>query len=325
MDLNLDLSSFGQSNDTSVSESTVYDVLILGGGPAALNAALYAARKKMSVAIVTEDIGGQILQSASIENWIGDVELKSNSLINRFYHHVEQFDISITKNTKVVSMELEGSIKKATCTNDKTYQAKSVIVATGKSPRPLNVPGEQEFVGRGVAYCTTCDGPVFANKKVAVIGGGNSGVEGAIDLASYAKQVTIVQNLSELTADAVLQDVVKDNAVIDAVYDSVVVRIEGTDSVEKLVLKNTKTDEEYTLEVDGVFVEIGLLPASSFVSDKIKENNGEIIIDNKCATEIPGVFAAGDVTTVPYKQVVIAAGEGAKAALSAFNYVVTQG
>lgn len=323
MDLTLDLSAFS-SCETELLESTIYDVLIIGGGPAALNAALYTARKKMNVGIITVDFGGQITQSSSIENWLGDLDTKSNTLVNRFYHHIESFKIPVAKNTRVTSTELEGKIKKVVCNNNKTYQAKSIIIATGKSSRPLNVPGEQEFVGRGVAYCTTCDGPVFTDKKVVVVGGGNSGVEGAIDLISYAKHVTIIQNLSELTADAVLTEKALGNSRVDAIYDSVVVRIEGTNNVERIVLKNTNTNEEFAVETDGIFVEIGLLPASDFAPDSIKEANGEIKISADCSTSIAGVFAAGDVTTVPYKQVVIAAGEGAKAALSAFNYIITQ-
>lgn len=323
MDLKIDLSSFTHS-ETELSESTVYDVLIIGGGPAALNAALYAARKKLNVGLITEDIGGQITQSSSIENWLGDLDTKSNTLVNRFYHHVEHFNIHIVKNTRVLSSELESSIKKIICNNKKIYQAKAIIIATGKSPRPLNVPGEQEFIGRGLAYCTTCDGPVFEDKHVVVVGGGNSGVEGAIDLLSYAKHVTIIQNLSELTADAILTDKVLTHSRINTIYDAIVVRVEGKDTLERIVLKNTKTNEEFSLETDGVFVEIGLLPASNFVSDLIKDTNGEIRIEADCSTQIAGVFAAGDVTTVPYKQVVIAAGEGAKAALSAFNYLITQ-
>ena len=322
MDLNINLASFS-SSEKSVSENEIYDVLIIGGGPAALNAVLYTARKKLNVAVVTDDIGGQIATSSSIENWIGDVDIASSELVNRFYAHVQKFKVPMKKNTKVTSIAHEDIVKKVVCTDGKTYQAKAIIVATGKSPRPLGVPGELEFIGKGVAYCTTCDGPVFVNKKVVVVGGGNSGVEAAIDMLSYASEVVIVQNLSELTADPVLMDKVLNDDRVSVVYDSVCVRVEGKDGVERLIVKNTKTDKEETINTDGIFVEIGLIPASNFVSDMIKNKTGEIEINIDCSTKIAGIFAAGDVTTVPFKQVVIAAGEGAKAALAVYNYVIT--
>lgn len=322
MDFQIDLASFSSSEHT-VLENEIYDVLVIGGGPAALNAVLYAARKKLKVAVITDDIGGQIVTSSSIENWIGDIDIKSSVLVNRFYDHVQQFDIPIKKNTKVTSITHEELIKQISCTDGKTYQAKSIIVATGKSPRPLGIPGEKEFVGRGVAYCTTCDGPIFENKKVVVVGGGNSGVEAAIDMLSYASEVVIVQNLSELTSDAVLKEKVLNDSRVSVVYDSVCLRIEGIDAVDKLMVKNTKTNTEEIIKTDGIFVEIGLIPASNFVLDSIKNKMGEIEINADCSTKIKGIFAAGDVTTVPFKQVVIAAGEGAKAALAVYNYVIT--
>lgn len=323
MDLKIDLSSFSHKNEV-LSEQEIYDVLIIGGGPTALNAALYAARKMLKVAVITDDIGGQIVQSASIENWIGDADIKSDLLINRFYEHVQKYNVPFKKNTKVVEIKTDAPIKTLICNDKTSYKSKALIIATGKFPRLLGVPGEKEFVGKGVAYCTTCDGPLFADKKIVVVGGGDSGVEAAIDMLSYAKEVTVVQNLSELTASAVLSKKLLSNSKVNVVCDSVCVRVEGSKAVEKLVIRNTKTNQEEHLITDGIFVEIGLLPASGFVPDILKNKIGEIEIEADCSTKIPGVFAAGDVTIVPFKQVVIAAGEGAKAALSAYNYVITQ-
>ncbi|MGL4677357.1 MAG: FAD-dependent oxidoreductase [Brevinema sp.] len=323
MDLKIDLSSFSCTINI-LSETEVYDLLIIGGGPAAMNAALYASRKKINLGLITDEIGGQIVKSASIENWLGDLDIKSSVLANRFYNHVDKFAFPMKKNTKVASTELEGVIKKIICNDGTVYQAKTVIIATGKSPRTLGIPGELDYLGRGVAYCTTCDGPLFVDKKVVVVGGGNSGVEASIDMLSYAKEVTVVQNLSMFTGDAVLVEKMLSNSRVNVVYNSVCVRIEGGANVERLIIKDTQTNKESTIEADGIFVEIGLLPTSGFVSDRIKNKIGEIIINMDCSTDIPGVYAAGDVTIVPFKQVVIAAGEGAKAALAVSNYLITE-
>ncbi|MGL5955780.1 MAG: NAD(P)/FAD-dependent oxidoreductase [Brevinema sp.] len=323
MDLKIDLSSFSCTINM-LSNTEVYDLLIIGGGPAAMNAALYASRKKLNLGLITEEVGGQITKSASIENWLGDLDIKSSVLANRFYSHIEKFAFPMKKNTRVVSTELEGVIKKVTCEDGAVYQTKTLIVATGKSPRTLGIPGEAEYVGRGVAYCTTCDGPIFVDKKVVIVGGGNSGIEATLDMLSYAKEVTIVQNLSQLTADPILVEKVLSNSRVNVIYNSECVRIEGGANVERLIVKDTQSNKESSIETDGVFVEIGLLPASAFISDKIKNNIGEILINMDCSTDIPGVFAAGDVTTVPFKQVVIAAGEGAKAALAVSSYLMTE-
>lgn len=321
MDLKLNLSLFSSSKN-EIEENKLYDVLVLGGGPAAMNALLYCARKRMNIAMITKDIGGQIIQSASIENWIGDIDIRSSVLVNRFYDHIQKFELPIKKEAKVTELQADGQIKKVVCSDGKVYQSKAVIIATGKSPRLLGVPGEKELVGRGVAYCTTCDGPAFVNKKVVVVGGGNSSAEATIDMLSYAKEVVVVQNISELTADSILVEKLEKDSRVQVIYDSVCVRIEGEDAVERLIVHNTKEDKEFSIETNAVFVEIGLLPASEFVSDSIKNQYGEIIINADCSTSIAGIYAAGDVSNVPFKQVVIAAGEGAKAALAVYNYII---
>ena len=323
MEFNINLASFLTSEQT-VSENEIYDVIIIGGGPAALNSVLYTARKKLKIAVLTEDIGGQMVNNASIENWVGGIDIPSATLIDSFYAHVQKFDVPIKKNTKVTSIDYEGTLKKVICSDGSIYQATAIIIATGKSPTPpLGIVGEKEFGGRGVAYCTTCDGPVFLKKKVVIVGGGNSGVQAAIDILRYASKVTIVQPFSELAADSSLMKKIVNDSRVTFINDSECVRIEGTKTVEKLIIKNTKTNKEKEIKTDGIFVEIGLIPSSNFVPDMIKNNIGEIEINIDCSTKIPGIFAAGDVTTVPFKRVVIAAAEGAKAALAVYNYVVT--
>lgn len=322
MDFKLDLSSFGTPTPT-LDPSHTYDCIIIGGGPAALSALLYTKRKQMDTALITGDIGGQIVQSSTIENWLGTPEIASSSLVNNFFSHVDTFGAPIKKETFVLSMVLKGAVKKIICSDGNTYSAQTVIIATGKSPRKLGIPGEESLTGRGVAYCTTCDGPAFKGKHVVVVGGGNSGVEASLDILSYASKLTVVQNLEDLTADGVLSDKLKSNPTVEIFYNSVCVEVVGKGSVEGLKIKSTTNNLEHTIDCDGVFIEIGLIPASSFAPAEIKNPSGEIEVDAACATKIPGVFAAGDVTTVPYKQVVIAAGEGAKAALSAHGYLMS--
>lgn len=321
MDFKLDLSSFGAPTPT-LDPSHTYDCIIIGGGPAALNALLYTKRKQMDTALITGDIGGQIVQSSTIENWLGTPEIASSDLVNSFFSHVDSFGAPVKKETFVQSMALQGTVKKIICSDGNSYSAKTVIIATGKNPRKLGVPGEESLTGRGVAYCTTCDGPAFKGKHVVVVGGGNSGVEASLDILSYASKLTVVQNLEDLTADGVLSDKLKSNPAVEIFYNSVCVEVVGKGSVEGLKIKSTTNNLEHIIVCDGVFIEIGLIPASSFAPPEIKNFTGEIVIDAACATKIPGVFAAGDVTTVPYKQVVIAAGEGAKAALSSHAYLI---
>lgn len=323
MDLNLNLSSFKVSKNM-LDPQVVYDVIIIGGGPAGLNAALYALRKKMFTAIITEDIGGQIAQSTSIENWLGTKHQKSDVLVNNFYEHVLEYHPVIAKNIKVVSMDINDEIKKVSCSDGNIYQAQSIIIASGKSPRKLNVPKEAELTGKGVAYCTTCDGPAFAGKKVAIVGGGNSGVEAALDMLGYANEVVIIQDIDRLSADPVLVDRVIADPRISVEYQAEVLGFEGDLVLSGIKILDKVSQEEKIIPVDGVFIEIGLVPSSGFVPESLKNPQGEIIIDAFCATNVSGVFACGDVSIVPFKQVVIAAGEGAKAALSAFSYVLNK-
>jgi alkyl hydroperoxide reductase subunit F len=304
--------------------SSVYDVIIVGAGPAGLSAAIYAARKVLKTLIVSEDIGGQVTWTYDVDNYLGFSQIETADLIAKFEKHVEEYGVEKLIGVKVKALELTGKTKKVITSDDKAYLARTVLIATGKHPRPLNVPGEKEFVGKGVAYCSTCDAPLFADLDVAVAGGGNSALGAAIDLIKVARKVYVV-SLTPLTGDPILQDQVLSAAKAEVFTEYKILRIVGDSAVTGLEMESLKTGEARTLDVQGVFVEIGLLPNSALVVDTLETNRiGEIVIDNRCHTGVAGVFACGDVTDVPYKQVIVAAGEGAKAALAAYDYIINQ-
>ncbi len=304
--------------------SPLYDVTIIGGGPAGLSAAIYTSRKVLKTILITKNIGGQVVDSYDIENYLGFSQVETADLIAKFEEHIEKFGIEKLVGTEVNSLGLEGKVKKVITSNGKTYLTKTVIIATGKRPRSLNIPGEKELIGRGVTYCSTCDAPLFKGADVAVIGGGNSALEAVLDLDKVANKVFMV-SLTPLTGDQVLQDRVKSSSKVKIYPKYDTIRIIGSSAVEGLEIKSLKTGEEKRLDVEGIFIEIGLLLNSHLIIDSIETNRqGEIIIDNRCRTGITGVFACGDVTNVPFKQVIIAAGEGAKAALSASDYLINQ-
>jgi alkyl hydroperoxide reductase subunit F len=304
--------------------SSVYDVIIVGAGPAGLSAAIYACRKVLKTLIVSEDIGGQVTWTYDVDNYLGFSEIETADLIAKFEEHVEKYGVEKLIGIKVKALELTGKTKKVITTDDKAYLATTVLIATGKHPRPLNVPGEKEFVGMGVAYCSTCDAPLFADLDVAVAGGGNSALETAIDLIKVARKVYVV-SLTPLTGDPILQEQVMKSAKVEVFTEYKILRIVGDSAVTGLEMESLKTGEARTLDVQGVFVEIGLLPNSALVVDTLETNRiGEIVVDSRCHTGVAGVFACGDVTDVPYKQVIVAAGEGAKAALAAYDYIINQ-
>jgi len=303
---------------------SLYDIIIIGGGPAGLSAAIYAARKVLKTIIISKNIGGQVAWTYEIENFLGFSQIETADLIAKFNEHVDKFGIEKLVGTDVISLDLTGKIKKVTAGNGKSYLAKTVIIATGKQPRHLNAPGEKELIGRGVAYCSTCDAPLFAGADVAVIGGGNSALEAVIDLDKVANKVYMV-SLTPLTGDQIIQDKVRNSSKVTIYTEYDTTRIIGSSAVEGLEIKSLGTEEVSTLKVEGVFIEIGLLPNSDFVLDTLETTRqGEIVIDDVCRTGVSGVFACGDVTGIPFKQVIIAAGEGAKAALSASNYLINQ-
>ncbi|SEJ33017.1 alkyl hydroperoxide reductase subunit F [Pseudomonas linyingensis] len=307
-----------------------FDVLVVGGGPAGAAAAIYAARKGIRTGVAAERFGGQVLDTMAIENFISVKETEGPKLARSLEEHVRQYEVDIInlqRASKLIPAATEDGLHTVQFDNGGELQAKTVILATGARWREMNVPGEQEYRGRGVAYCPHCDGPLFKGKRVAVIGGGNSGVEAAIDLAGIVAHVTLLEFGEQLRADAVLQNKLRSlpNVTIITMAQTTEVLGDGQ-KVSGLVYKDRHHDEVHTVELEGIFVQIGLLPNSDWLKGSVELSRvGEIIVDAKGQTSIPGVFGAGDVTTVPYKQIVIAVGEGAKASLSAFDYLIRQG
>ena len=299
----------------------MHELMVIGGGPAGLAATVYAARKQLKTLLLSVDIGGQVNMTLGVENYLGYQFIEGAELIDKFQSQVNQFPIDQKIGDKVSRLEkIEGGFE-AISENGEKYQSKVAIVTTGKRPRKLNVPGEQELTGRGVTYCAICDGPIFAGQRVAVVGGGNSALEAVIDMAKIAEHVDLV-SLTPLTGDAVLIDKLKDIKNLAIFIEHQTKKIKGEVLAEGMVIKELKSGESKQLDVTGIFIEIGLVPNSDLVSELIELNNsGEVLVNRSCETSIPGLYAAGDVTDVPEKQIVVAAGEGAKAALQAHRYL----
>ena len=303
-----------------------FDVLVVGGGPAGAAAAIYAARKGIRTGVAAERFGGQVLDTMAIENFISVKETEGPKLARALEEHVREYDVDIMNLQRASQLIPAGEdgLHRVQFENGGELKAKTLILATGARWREMNVPGEQEYRGRGVAYCPHCDGPLFKGKRVAVIGGGNSGVEAAIDLAGIVAHVTLLEFGEELRADAVLQRKLFSlpNVTVLKMAQTTEVKGDGQ-KVTGLVYKDRASEEMHSVELEGIFVQIGLLPNSEWLKGTLELSRfGEIIVDAKGQTSIPGVFAAGDVTTVPYKQIVIAVGEGAKASLSAFDHLI---
>ena len=313
--------SVPQSGDASNAPITrSFDVVVLGGGPAGASAAIYSARKGLRVAILAERIGGQVKETVGIENMISIPYTTGSELADNLRTHLTHYPIELFENRRVESTELQGAEKRIMVVGGEIFTAPAVIIATGAGWRRLNVEGEAEYIGRGVAFCPHCDGPFYAGKSVAVVGGGNSGIEAAIDLAGICNRVTVIEFMDELKADKVLQDKVRSLPNVDVLLSTQTTKVIGNgDKLTALQLKDRLTDEERELALDGVFVQIGLSANSAPFAELEKTRIGEIIIDAHCRTNIAGVYAAGDVSSVPYKQIIIAMGEGAKAALTAFD------
>ncbi|MBM3118628.1 MAG: thioredoxin-disulfide reductase [Chloroflexi bacterium] len=299
----------------------MYDLMIVGGGPSGMTAAVYAARKKLNALLLAKEIGGQVNWTLGIENYMGYQFIEGPELIKKFEEQVKQFPLEVKAGEDVSSLVRVGQGFEAKTDSGETYQAKAAIIATGKRPRPLNVPGEDKFRGRGVTYCATCDGPLFSGMKVAVIGGGNSALESVDDMVKIAEHVYLV-SLTPLTGDQILIDKVKGANNLTIFLEHEVLEITGEDFVSGIKIRDLKTKQERELQVSGVFVEIGLIPNSEPVKGVVALNRlGEIEVNCNNETNVPGLFAAGDVTDVPEKQIVVAAGEGAKAALQAHRYM----
>lgn len=303
-----------------------FDVLVVGGGPAGAAAAIYAARKGIRTGVVTERFGGQVLDTMGIENFISVQHTEGPRLVAQLEQHVKDYDVDVMNLQKAVALRPANGDGLATVELESgaALLAKTVILSTGARWRQIGVPGEEEYRNKGVAYCPHCDGPLYKGKRTAVIGGGNSGVEAAIDLAGIVAHVTLIEYDSELRADAVLQTKLRSLPNVTVITSARTTEVTGDgEKVTGLVYRDRTTDEEHRIALEGVFVQIGLVPNTEWLQGALAMTNyGEIEIDSHLATSLPGVFAAGDVTTVPYKQIVIAMGEGSKAALSAFDYLI---
>lgn len=309
------------AGQTVSSEAMVFDVMVAGGGPAGVAAAIYSARKGLRVAIVADHIGGQVTETLGIENLISTPYTTGPVLASKLKEHLNTYPVETLENRKITEAELVNGMKRIRTSLGETMEAPALIIATGASWRRLNVPGESQYIGSGVAFCAHCDGPFYKGKRVAVIGGGNSGLEAAIDLSSLATDVTLLEFANELKGDQVLQEKLKTIPNVKIVTGAETLSVEGDGSkVTGLTFKHRDSGKAETLDVDGVFVQIGLKANSNAFSKLVSLNRaGEIEVDAHCRTGVAGVYAAGDVTVVPYKQIIIAMGEGAKASLSAFE------
>ena len=301
----------------------MHDLIIIGGGPAGLTSAVYSARKKMKTLLLTKELGGQLMWTREIENYMGYQFISGPELMSKFEEQVKRFAVE-TKYEEVTGLTLHNNGTFIVTTPEGEYQSKMVILASGKRSRLLGVPGEIEFAGRGVSYCATCDGPLFGNKIVAVVGGGNSAVQAAIELSNVSPKVYLITRRGYV-ADPILIDKMQAAENIVELTGYRAEGIYGKDVVEKLTIVDIKSGELQDLAVKGIFVEVGLEPNSEFLAGLVKVNNqNELVIDCRTKTNIPGLFAAGDVTDGPDKQIVIAAGDGAKAALMAYEYLLHQ-
>lgn len=310
-----------------ISKKETYDILIVGGGPAGASAAVYSARKGLRTGIVSERFGGQVMDTLGIENFISVKATEGPKLVTALEEHVKEYDVDIMNlhRAKSIQKNDENALFEVELENGGKLKSKSVIIATGARWRELNVPGEKEFKGKGVAYCPHCDGPLFKGKHVAVIGGGNSGVEATIDLANIVGHVTLFEFAPELKADDILQKRLYSLPNVDVILNAQTLEVLGTDKVNSMIYLDRETNEKKTIPLEGIFIQIGLLPNTDFVKNTVDLSKfGEIIIDSHGQSSLKGLFAAGDATTVPYKQIIIAMSEGAKASLGAFDYLIRQ-
>jgi alkyl hydroperoxide reductase subunit F len=299
----------------------MYDLIIIGAGPAGITASVYAARKRMNFLVISKDIGGQTAWSGDIENYTGYQFITGIDLTGKFEEHMKKYGVSVKEDEEIRGIDKKDNV--VTVTTDKgSYQAKTAIIASGKRSRELGVPGEKEYKNRGVAYCATCDAPVFAGKDVAVVGGGNSGLEAVLQLIKIAKHIYLIDVAPSLGGDEIMVEKIKASDNVTIMSNTRVKVITGDKMVTGITVNTEKKEE--TLSLQGVFIEVGLTPNSEFAAAVARNERDEIKVDSHNRTNIPGIFAAGDVTDVPEKQIVIAAGEGAKAALSAFRYLIQQ-
>jgi alkyl hydroperoxide reductase subunit F len=313
-------------NEVFGGEATVdvYDVIILGAGPAGLAAAVYTARKLLKTLVITENIGGQALESWAIENYMGYRMVTGEDLMKKFEEQARELHIQVELDG-VMGLSRDGSTFTVKTATDRSFGARCLIIATGKHPKMLGIEGEERFIGRGLSICATCDGPLFKGKNVAIVGGGNSALQTAIEMSRIAKTVHLVVR-SQIRCDEVYRKLYSAKENIITHLNVEVSRLLGDQFLTGLVLRHRDTGEEANIEVDGAFLEIGWLPNSEFLEGFVAMNPGkEVVVDENCHTNVPGAFAAGDVTSIKGKQIIIAAGEGAKAALEAYEYLVRIG
>ena len=318
------LNQLGSKADPSeFNDKDPYDVLIVGGGPASGTAAIYTARKGLRTGIVADRIGGQVNDTATIENFVTVKETEGPQFSSALEDHINQYDVDVMKGIQAKGIEKTDDGIEVTLDNDAKLMSKTVIIATGARWRKLQIPGEDRLLNKGVAFCPHCDGPLFQGKDVAVVGGGNSGVEAAIDLAGIVKNVTLLERNPELKADNVLQERLRELPNVTIVKNAQTTEVLGEDSVTGIQYQDKETGEEHEIQLDGIFVQIGLLPNTEWLDNYVELNQGnEVMIDRKNATSVPGIFAAGDVTDDRNKQIIISMGAGANAALNAFDYII---
>lgn len=318
------LSKLGSTADASeYNNKDPYDVLVIGGGPASGSAAIYTARKGLRTGIVADRIGGQVNDTAGIENFITVKQTTGSEFSSNLEAHIADYNIDTMTGIRATSIEKTDDAIRVTLENDAVLESKTVIISTGASWRKLNIPGEDKLINKGVAFCPHCDGPLFENKDVAVIGGGNSGVEAAIDLAGIANNVSLFEYSDQLKADNVLQDRLRSLSNVTIHTNARTKEVIGEDHVTGLSYEDTTTGETQVVNLDGIFVQIGLVPNTSWINDAVELNGrGEVVIDRDNATNVPGIFAAGDVTDAKNKQIIISMGAGANAGLNAFDYII---
>ncbi len=300
----------------------VYDLIIIGAGPAGMTAGVFAARKGLKTLILSKDIGGQVNWTTDIENYMGFQEIDGQALMEKFEQQIKELHLE-EKTVDIKALSKEDRFFKVYATDEAEFASKAVVISSGKRPKTLNVPGEIEFRNKGVSYCSTCDAPLFRSLPVRVVGVGNSAVKSILELSNYTKTLYLIY-VDQLTADAVLVERLNRLTGVKQYSGHTVVEIKGAKSVEKVVLEEANTKKRFDLPVQGVFIEIGLETNIDFLDRSVELNDaGEIKVDCLCRTNIPGLYAAGDVTTVPEKQIIVAAGEGAKAALKAWEYIIS--
>lgn len=312
-------------NQSQLNESILYDHLVLGGGPAGYNAALYAYRKGLKTAILTQRLGGQLLNTSTVDNYLGVMDVSGEGLSEAFIAHLKHYDIPIFEEITITKIEKKNHVFIITTSLNKQIKAKTILLATGSQPRRLDIPGEAQFSDKGVAYCAICDAPLFKNKTVIIAGGGNSAVEASLDVAKWASQVIVVHR-SEFRADKVLVDQMMAHPLITVHKQTQILEVLGDTRLRSIRVLDKTSQMERIIETDGLFVEIGNIPNSSLVQDLVSLSSTQhVIVDHHQHTSFPGLFAAGDVCESPYKQIVIAVAQGATAALAASEYINQQG